>query len=101
MFAGIALGIGLDFAIHVTTSYRQRLRQGMPASEALRSTLALTGPAVCVSAASITAGFSVLMLSEIAPNVQLGMMICLCLVTCAVTTLLLIPSLLKLWKVVQ
>jgi len=43
----------------------------------------------------------VLMLSEIAPNVQLGLMICLCLVTCAVTTLLLIPSLIRLWKVVQ
>lgn len=98
MFAGIALGIGLDFAIHLTTAYRQRLRQGMPASEALRSTLELTGPAVCVSAASITAGFSVLMLSEIAPNVQLGVMICLCLLTCAVSTLLLIPSLLKLWR---
>jgi predicted RND superfamily exporter protein len=101
MFAGIGLGIGLDFAIHLTTAYRQRLRQGIPAGEALRSTLALTGPAVCVSAASITAGFSVLMLSEISPNVQLGVMICLCLLTCAVTTLLLIPSLLKLWKVVR
>jgi predicted RND superfamily exporter protein len=101
MFAGIALGIGLDFAIHLTTAYRQRLSQGMPAGEALRSTLELTGPAVCVSAASITAGFSVLLLSEIAPNVQLGVMICLCLLTCAVTTLLLIPSLLKLWKVVR
>jgi uncharacterized protein len=101
MFAGIALGIGLDFAIHLTTAYRQRLRQGIPASEALRSTLELSGPAVCVSAASITAGFSVLMLSEIAPNVQLGVMICLCLLTCAVTTLLLIPSLLKLMKVVR
>ena len=101
MFAGIALGIGLDFAIHLTTAYRQRLSQGMPAADALRSTLELTGPAVCVSAASITAGFSVLLLSEIAPNVQLGVMICLCLLTCAVTTLLLIPSLLKLWKVVR
>jgi uncharacterized protein len=101
MFAGIALGIGLDFAIHLATAYRQRLNQGMSASEALRRTLELTGPAVCVSAASITAGFSVLMLSEIAPNVQLGVMICLCLLTCAVTTLLLIPSLLRLWKVVQ
>jgi predicted RND superfamily exporter protein len=98
MFAGIALGIGLDFAIHLTTTYRQRLRQGMPAIEALRSTLELTGPAICVSAASITAGFSVLLLSEIAPNVQLGVMICLCLLTCAVTTLLLIPSLLRLGK---
>ena len=37
MFAGIALGIGLDFAIHLTTAYRQRLSQGMPAGEALRS----------------------------------------------------------------
>jgi len=101
MFAGIALGIGLDFAIHLTTAYREKLRQGMAAGEALRTTLELTGPAVCVSAASITAGFSVLMLSEIAPNVQLGVMICLCLVTCAVSTLLLIPSLLKLWKVVR
>ena len=96
MFAGIALGIGLDFAIHLATAYRQKLRQGMPAGEALRRTLELTGPAVCVSAASITAGFSVLMLSQIEPNVQLGVMICLCLLTCAVTTLLLIPSLLKL-----
>ncbi|HKP82121.1 MAG TPA: MMPL family transporter [Pyrinomonadaceae bacterium] len=101
MFAGIALGIGLDFAIHLTTAYRQRLREGIPAGEALQTTLELSGPAVCVSAASITAGFSVLMLSEIAPNVQLGVMICLCLLTCAVTTLLLIPSLLKLWKVVR
>jgi predicted RND superfamily exporter protein len=98
MFAGIALGIGLDFAIHLTTAYRQQLSQGMSASEALKITLELTGPAVCVSAASITAGFSVLMLSEIAPNMQLGVMICLCLLTCAVSTLLLIPSLLKLWS---
>ena len=101
MFAGIALGIGLDFAIHMTTTYRESLRQGMPAAEALRSTLEITGPAVCVSAASITAGFSVLLLSEIAPNVQLGVMICLCLLACAVTTLLLIPTLLTLWKVVK
>lgn len=98
MFAGIALGIGLDFAIHLTTTYRQKLQQ-MPAIEALHSTLKITGPAICVSAASITAGFSVLLLSEIAPNVQLGVMICLCLVTCAITTLVLIPNLLKLWQV--
>lgn len=101
MFAGIALGIGLDFAIHLTTAYRQRIKQGMPAGEALRTTLELTGPAVCVSAASITAGFSVLLLSEITPNVQLGVMICLCLLTCAATTLLLIPSLIRLLKVVK
>src|SRR5262249_57570389 len=89
----------LDFAIHLTTAYRQKLREGMPPVEALQGTLEHTGPAVCVSAASIAAGVSVLILSEIVPNVQLGVMICLCLLTCAVTTFLLIPILLRLWKV--
>ncbi|HEY6802465.1 MAG TPA: MMPL family transporter [Pyrinomonadaceae bacterium] len=101
MFAGIALGIGLDFSIHMTTTYQEGLREGMSVTQAVRSTLEITGPAICVSAASITAGFAVLMLSEIAPNVQLGVMICLCLLTCAVTTLVLIPTLLKLWNVVK
>jgi predicted RND superfamily exporter protein len=96
MFAGIALGIGLDFSIHLTTAYKQRIDRGVAAGQALRQTLEVTGPAVCVSAASITAGFSVLTLSAIAPNVQLGAMICLCLLTCASATLLLIPSLLRL-----
>ncbi|HEV2765381.1 MAG TPA: MMPL family transporter, partial [Pyrinomonadaceae bacterium] len=96
MFAGIALGIGLDFSVHLVTTYRQKLRAGVLAGEALRRTLDLSGPAVCVSAASITAGFSVLLLSEIAPNLQLGLMLCLCLLACAASTLLLVPALLKL-----
>jgi predicted RND superfamily exporter protein len=58
----------------------------------------VTGPAVCVSAASIAAGFLVLTLSAIAPNVQLDAMICLYLLTCAAATLLLVPSLLRLWR---
>jgi predicted RND superfamily exporter protein len=61
----------------------------------------VTGPAVCVSAASITAGFAVLTLSSIAPNVQLGVMICVCLLTCAAATLLLVPSLLRLREGVE
>ncbi len=97
MFAGIALGIGLDFSIHLATAYRQKLAAGLSARAALSRTLAVTGPAICVSAASITAGFSVLLLSAITPNVQLGVMICLCLLTCAAATLTLVPSLLRLW----
>ena len=99
MFAGIALGIGLDFAIHLRRPTAKGLVKVCPPaklcgvrskSQGRRSVLALLrSPRV----------FPCCCLSEIAPNVQLGVMICLCLVTCAVTTLLLIPSLLKLWKV--
>lgn len=98
MFAGIALGVGLDFSIHLTTAYRQKVARGASAREALRRALEVTGPAVCASAVSIAAGFSVLTLSATAPNVQLGVMVCLCLLTCAALTLLLVPSLLRLWE---
>lgn len=98
MFAGIAMGIGLDFSIHLTAAYQQNIKAGMSAREALARTLEITGPAICISATSIAAGFAVLTLSEIAPNVQLGLTICLCLLTCAVTTLLLVPALVMLRK---
>jgi predicted RND superfamily exporter protein len=93
MFAGIAIGIGLDFSIHLTTAYRQGLFRGLRASRSLVRAVVNTGPAIITSAAAVSAGFSVLALSEVTPNVQLGLMISLSLLVCAGATLLLVPSL--------
>ena len=93
MFAGIAIGIGLDFAIHLTAGYRRNRRQEVSPQEAMRRTFVGTGPAIVTSALSIALGFSVLALSEIMPNVQLGLMICLSLTVCALATLVIIPCL--------
>lgn len=94
MFVGIAIGVGLDFSIHLCASYRQSAARGLAPRAALEHALSMTGIAICTSAASISAGFAVLLLSEIAPNAQLGAMICLSLLACAVTTLMLVPCLL-------
>ena len=93
MFAGIAIGIGLDFAIHLTAGYRRNQQREMSPQEAMRRTFISTGPAILTSAVSIALGFSVLALSEIMPNVQLGLMICLSLTVCAFATLVIIPCL--------
>ena len=93
MFAGIAIGIGLDFAIHLTAAYRRKLSQATLPLEAMKSAVMSTGPAILTSAVSIALGFSVLTLSEIMPNVQLGLMICLSLIVCAGATLVVIPCL--------
>jgi predicted RND superfamily exporter protein len=92
MFTAVTLGIGLDFAIHLTDSYRRGLRRGMTAERAMGHAFVSTGPAITTSAAAITLGFSVLALSELAPNVQLGVTICLGLTVCALATLLLVPG---------
>ncbi|HEU4389415.1 MAG TPA: MMPL family transporter, partial [Blastocatellia bacterium] len=91
MFAGIAIGIGLDFSIHLTTAYQQGLFRGLRASRSLIRAVVNTGPAIITSAIAIAAGFSVLALSQVTPNVQLGLMISLSLLICAGATLLLVP----------
>ncbi len=91
MFAGIAIGIGLDFAIHLTAAYRRERGVEPHPHEAMRRALLATGPAIITSAAAIALGFSVLALSQIRPNGQLGLMICLSITICAFATLTLIP----------
>lgn len=98
MFAGIALGIGLDFSIHLTTAYCQGKRQGLETSSSLAQAFVSTGPPILTSALAIAAGFSVLALSEVAANLQLGLIISLTLLICAGVSLVLIPSLLLIWE---
>jgi hypothetical protein len=93
MFAGITLGIGLDFSIHLTTAYRTARSLGYETQEALRQAWRLTGPAIITSALAISAGFAVLLFSSVTPNRQLGLMICLSLLVCALATLTLLPAL--------
>jgi uncharacterized protein len=94
MFAAIALGIGVDYSIHLVASYRERIAGRTPPGEALAGALTHTGPAILTSAAAIVAGFAVLALSEVPPNRQLGILICLSLAVCAAVTLVLEPALL-------
>jgi predicted RND superfamily exporter protein len=98
MFAGIAIGIGLDFSIHLTTSYWQGVKQGLEPVNSLARAFASTGPPIITSAIAIASGFSVLALSEVAANLQLGLIISLTLLVCAAITLVLIPSLLLVRK---
>lgn len=92
MFAGIAIGIGLDFSIHLTNAYHQRVCQSGRKDASLLRALVDTGPAIITSALAISAGLSILALSEVTPNVQLGLMVSFSLLVCAGATLLLVPS---------
>jgi predicted RND superfamily exporter protein len=92
MFASIALGIGVDYSVHLVAHYRERRSDGLPAHAAIESAVALTGPAILKSAAAIAAGLSVLAFSEVLPNLQLGLLVSLSLTVCAAMTLLIVPG---------
>jgi len=48
--SAVSSGYPDEFPAGLGAEARERLRQGIPAAEALRTTLELTGPAICVSA---------------------------------------------------
>jgi uncharacterized protein len=62
MVASIAIGLGIDYAIHFTHRFRRELAEATgDVGEALRRTLATSGAAIIVNAASVGFGFLVLL----------------------------------------
>ncbi|HEX4952001.1 MAG TPA: MMPL family transporter [Thermoanaerobaculia bacterium] len=91
MFAAIALGIGIDYSIHLVADYQAVARSGQPRGEALRRAFSATAPAIVKSAVAISVGLAVLGFSAVLPNYQLGLLVCLSLGLCALATLLVVP----------
>lgn len=94
MFAAVALGIGVDHAIHLACDFREALSEigrGLPA---LTRSFARSAPAISTSSAALAGGFSVLAFSVVPPNALLGILLTASVVVSAAATLALSPGLL-------
>jgi predicted RND superfamily exporter protein len=96
MFAGMTLGVGVDYSIHLLARYRRLHAGGQPQGAALAATLEAVGPALLIDAASVGLGFAVLLLSQVPVNARLGGLLVLCVGSCLAATLLIIPALVSL-----
>jgi len=95
MFAGMTLGIGVDYAIHLLERFRRARRQGMASPEALSDAITATGPAIFIDAVAVALGFGVMILSQVPANARLGGLVVLSIVGCFAATFLLLPALLR------
>jgi predicted RND superfamily exporter protein len=97
MFAGMTLGMGVDFAIHLLEQFQSARRGGAKAQNAVREAVEHVGPAVLINALGVALGFGVLVLSQVPANARLGALVVLGVVNCLVATLMILPVLLYLW----
>ncbi|HEY2951450.1 MAG TPA: MMPL family transporter [Verrucomicrobiae bacterium] len=97
MFAGMTLGIGVDFAIHLLEGFGFARARGLSPEAALRESMARTGPAVLINTLAVSLGFGVLAISQVPANARLGELTILGLVDCLVASLALLPVLLIWW----
>lgn len=95
MFAGMVLGVGVDFAIHLVARYRGSVASGMPSDAAVRDSIATTVPAIVINGLAVVLGFGLLVLSRVPSNSRLGAITVVSLLACLAATLLVIPALMR------
>ncbi len=86
MIAAIALGIGIDYAIHFLWRRRRR-------GESLAQTTAHVGPSIASNAIQVAAGFAVMALSDMVPMQRFGLLVALTMLLSAIATFVLLPAL--------
>jgi len=97
IIASIAIGLGVDYAIHVSERFLDELGDATDVFDALDATVTGTGGALLASAASTAAGFGVLVLALVPSLRRFGAVTSTAIVFAFVASILVLPSLLALW----
>ena len=87
LLSSIAIGIGIDYAIHFIENYKQNLKKTGNINEAIYITMAYTGKAISFNAIVVISGFLVLLFSVFPPNRILGALVSLNMFTSFIGTL--------------
>lgn len=90
----IAFGIAVDDTIHFMSKFRIELSKGKSTLYALKRTCLSTGKAIMVTTIILIAGFMTLLVSSIASNFYLGLLISLTLLFAVLSDLIFLPALL-------
>ena len=98
MMACLCLGIGIDYTIHYMEAYRREYIASGGKGDFLPRTFNVSGKAILINAASVGAGFAVLLLSQFVMLQDLGLLIALAMGSSALVSLTVIPVLLSIIK---
>lgn len=95
MFSSVAVGAGVDYAVHMIVGFLRRARGGSPdAGRLIRATMVTSGRAIVINTVSLAAGLLVLALSSFTPVARLGGLLAATIAAAAVGSLAFVPALL-------
>jgi hypothetical protein len=98
MVASIAIGIGVDYTVHFLSAYSHEREKSDDLEEVCQNTLLTAGKAIIFNAASVAAGFAVLLFSNFYPLVNLGLLVTITMLTSSLAAMTILPALLNLFK---
>ena len=98
LISSIAIGIGVDYTIHLFWRLKYELSLGSDYRQAILNTLTTTGRGIAINAFSVIIGFAVLFFSGIVLLKTFAFLIIFSLLLCLLCALILVPSIALLTK---
>lgn len=98
MIASIAVGLGIDYAVHFTSRFRMELYSLKDERLALKKTMGTTGVAIIINALTVGLGFTVLLLAGGQHIRRFGGLTALTMFISALFTLTVLPALILVFK---
>ncbi|MFA5648985.1 MAG: MMPL family transporter [Bacteroidales bacterium] len=92
LLSSIAIGIGVDYTIHLFWRLKYELSLGRSYVEAIQNTLTTTGRGIAINAISVIVGFAVLFFSGMMILKTFAFLIIFSLLLCLLCALILIPA---------
>ncbi|MFT5248953.1 MAG: putative RND superfamily exporter protein [bacterium] len=94
LVASVALGIGIDYSIHIISHFNESYKKSQDLYKSIQESILISGNAIIINVISVSAGFLVLVFSEMVPLQYFGLLIALSMVSSCLGALTLLPSLL-------
>jgi predicted RND superfamily exporter protein len=94
LVSSIAMGIGIDYSIHVITHFNDSIKKGGTIAKALESTIGISGKAIIINVFSVSAGFLILLFSEMVPLHYFGLLVFLSMIASGISALTFLPVIL-------
>jgi predicted RND superfamily exporter protein len=94
LVASVALGIGIDYSIHIISHFNHIYKLSGNAKHAIEDTIMISGKAIIINVVSVAAGFLILTFSEMVPLQYFGLLIALSMLGSSLGALTLLPVIL-------
>lgn len=98
LVGSISIGIGIDYPIHFINRFKQEFMKNKNEFESLNTTLKTTGRAILINVGAVTMGFLVLIMANLVPVQNFGILIAITMMSSGLATLTILPAIILLTK---
>ncbi len=98
LVASIAIGIGIDYAIHFIAHFREEVQRGVDIETAVKNTIHEKGHAILVNATTVGLGFLVLIFGTLVPIRNFGWLLFMTMLTSSILSLSFLPALILIFR---